>query len=381
MSSQLAFNTESRILDLQAIRDIGVGATFLGAGGGGETYATELQLQQALEDGLQVRMISVSELRDEALVAPCGWMGAPAVQQEKFPNGSEALQGIAKLEEIKQQSVAAVLAIEIGGQNGLSPMLLAAQKGIPVLDCDGMGRAFPQAHMVTFNIYGCSASPVIVTDEHRNCIVLETENNYTEEKVARHIAVAMGGMCHVVDYPLTGYQVKQYAVRGTVSLAEGIGRAIRLAREKHGDPFAALFSYLRSTGYYKHPFCLFDGKVVDVKQNIEDGFCKGTFVLEGLGMSEGQEGSPETFQVDFQNENLVARRNGNVVGMVPDIITLMDRETAQPINTENVRYGMRVNVIATSVPPILRRPEALAIVGPGAFGIEEPYTPLEQLNG
>lgn len=375
MSTQLGMNSEPRVLDWQAIRDIGIGATFLGAGGGGDTYSGELQLQQALEDGLEVTMISVSDLSDEALVAPCGWMGAPAVQLEKYPNGSEALQGIAKLEQIKQQPVAAVLAIEIGGQNGLSPMVLAARKGIPIVDCDGMGRAFPQAHMVTFNIYGCSASPIIVTDEHRNCIVLETDNNLTEEKLARHIAVGMGGMCHVVDYPLTGYQVKQYAVRGTVSLAEGIGKAIRVARQQHSDPFEALFNFLRGTGYYKHPYCLFDGKVVDVKQKIQDGFCKGTFLLEGLGEN------PETFQVDFQNENLVARRGGKVVGLVPDIITLMDRETAQPINTENVRYGMRVKAVATSVPPILRRPEALAVLGPQAFGIEEDYVPLEELNG
>jgi uncharacterized protein len=362
-------------LDMEAIHDIAVGTTLLGAGGGGETYLAELQLQQAIENGANIQLMDVADVPVDALVVACGWMGAPTVQKEKYANGSEAELGLEKLEQVMGRRVDAIFPIEIGGQNGLSPLLLAARRGIPVLDCDGMGRAFPEAHMVTFNIYGCSASPAVFTDEKGNCLVMDVEINQEEERLGRQITIAMGGHCHVIDYPMTGQQLKQHAVRGTLSIARGIGHAIRQAKHNNQqDPFKALFNYLVTTGYYQHSRILFDGKIVDLDRSIQDGFSKGKVVLEG-GLKQAG-----CMEVEFQNENLIAHCNGKIVATVPDIIAIMDRETAEAINTENLKYGQRVKVVGISVPPILRTTEALEVVGPGAFGLETDYTPIEILN-
>jgi DUF917 family protein len=83
--------------------------------------------------------------------------------------------------------------------------------------------------------------------------------------------------------------------------------------------------------------------------------------------------------ITFQNENLIARVDGEVKAIVPDLICILDSETAEPITTETLRYGQRVKVMAVSVPPIMRTPEALAIFGPQAFGLDEPFTPIETL--
>ena len=362
-------------LDMEAIHDIAVGSTLLGAGGGGETYLAELQLQQAIEDGADIQLVHVADISADALVVACGWMGAPTVQKEKYANGSEAERGLEKFEQIMGRQVDAVFPIEIGGQNGLSPLLLAARRGIPVVDCDGMGRAFPEAHMVTFNIYGCRACPAIFTDEKGNCLVMDTATNREEERLGRQIAIAMGGHCHVIDYPMTGRQLKQYAVRGTLSIARGIGSAARKAHHKQPDPFSALFNYLTTTGYYQHACILFDGKIIDVNRSIRDGFAKGKVVVEGIDNHAGCR-----MEVEFQNENLIASLNGKIVATVPDIIALLDRETAAAINTENLKYGQRVKVIGISVPPILRTAEALDVVGPRAFGFSTDYIPIEVLN-
>ena len=159
-------------IDVEAVHDIAIGATLLGAGGGGETYLAELQLRQAIENGANIQLLHVADIPDSALIAACGWMGAPTVQKEKYANGSEAVRGLAILEEVMGRQIDAIFPIEIGGQNGLSPLLLAACRGIPVVDCDGMGRAFPEAHMVTFNIYGCRACPAVFTDEKGNSLVM-----------------------------------------------------------------------------------------------------------------------------------------------------------------------------------------------------------------
>jgi DUF917 family protein len=85
--------------------------------------------------------------------------------------------------------------------------------------------------------------------------------------------------------------------------------------------------------------------------------------------------------LEFQNENLIAWRNGAVCAMIPDIITIMDRETADSITTDRLKYGQRVKVLAAAAPHMLRSAEALSFVGPSAFGFAEDYVPIEALNG
>ncbi len=381
-----------RYLTLEDVRDMAVGTALLGSGGGGAAHTTLLQLEAALAAGQEICLIDLSAVPDDALIAPCGWIGAPTVSEEKLPNGIEASRGLAKLEQVKGQKVFAVFPIEIGGSNGLSPLLIAAEQGIPVVDCDGMGRAFPESQMVVFNVYGCSANPIVMTDEKGNSIVIEAATNAEEERLARVLSIAMGGTCHVIDYSGSGYQMKQHAVRGTISLSITIGRSVRLARQAGEDPFAALMACLRQSSYYSHGGVLFDGKIVDLDRTTEDGFAVGRVTLEGFGPTARSAAhsvdrmaadriAPDRMEVEFQNENLVARRSGRIVAAVPDILTFFDRETAEPITTERLRYGQRLKLVGVSVPPLLRTPQALAVFGPQAFGIAEQYQPIEILNG
>ncbi len=37
-----------------------------------------------------------------------------------------------------------MIGAEIGGMNSIEPMVTAARVGLPLLDADGMGRAFPE---------------------------------------------------------------------------------------------------------------------------------------------------------------------------------------------------------------------------------------------
>ena len=86
---------------------------------------------------------------------------------------------------------------------------------------------------------------------------------------------------------------------------------------------------------------------------------------------------------DSPNENLVARKKdpgdpseGVPVATVPDLICMVDLESGQPITTEVLRFGLRVAVIGLPCHPLLRTTEALAVIGPRAFGYEVDYRPL-----
>ncbi len=235
-----------------------------------------------------------------------------------------------------------------------------------------MGRAFPELDMVTFNIYGISATPMVMTDEHLNAVILETGSCKKAEEFARVIATQMGASAMTSPYPMTGADVKRAAVRGTLSLALGIGRAIREGRTG-GDPVEYLLTYLRSTPYYNKCKVIFDGKVVDMRREITRGWSIGHCLLEAL------DGSGRQLEVIFQNEHLVAREEGVTKAIVPDLICTVDRETAEPVPAEQLRFGQRLKVLGVSAAPIMRTPESLAVMGPRAFGLDEDFVPIERL--
>lgn len=353
--------------------DLAGGAAFLGSGGGGDPYYSLLLAEAALTRCGGFDLMPLAEVADDALLAPCGWIGAPTVSVEKLPNGGEAVAGLRRLEEIMGRRIDAVLPIEIGGGNGLAPFIAAAELGIPVVDCDGMGRAFPESQMAIFNIRGLSACPSVLTAADGSLSVIETEDNVTHERIARALAVSLGGIAHMVEYPLSGAEAKAHAIPGSISAAIAVGRAIREARAAGADPFDALAEALEATGLYPHCLTLFDGKIVDVERETRGGFSVGKVTIDGFAASG-------RLEIAFQNENLVATSGGKILAMVPDIITVMDRDTADTITTEKLKYGQRVKVIAAAAPDILRDDHALSFVGPRAFGMGHDFAPVEQLN-
>lgn len=359
-------------LDRAELINVAEGATFLGTGGGGDPYVGRLVAEQVFERYGTPEVISLEELDDDANVYISAMMGAPTVLVEKIMGGAELDLSIAALEKYTGLRADAILPVEMGGCNSMLPLAIAALRGLPVVNADGMGRAFPELQMVTFNVLGVNASPMSMANEHGETIIINARNAKETEDKARQLIINMGGSAAISCYPMNGRTAKRVAIPGTLSLAGGIGRALRQGR-KAGRPVAALVDYLRSTDYYRHAAVVFDGKVANLERAISGGFTRGACHIRGHGEAA------ETMTVEFQNENLVARIGDQVMGMVPDLVCIVDADTGAPITTEALKYGQRVCVIAASVPPIMRSEEALAVFGPRAFGYEFDFVPIEKL--
>jgi DUF917 family protein len=95
--------------------------------------------------------------------------------------------------------------------------------------------------------------------------------------------------------------------------------------------------------------------------------------MEGLGDDSGSE-----MVVQFQNENLVAIKDGDIVCSVPDLISILDADTGLPITTEYLRYGYRVIAIGMPIHDKWRTPEGLKVIGPRYFGYDINYVPIEE---
>ena len=343
---------------------IAEGAAILGTGGGGNPYLGVLRARQLTEQGIRIRVIDPEELADDALVCAAGGMGAPVVTHEKLPRGDEEAQAVRALEQHLGVRFDAIAPVEMGGQNSLVALVVAGILNIPVLDGDGMGRAFPELQMVTYLIYGGRPWPAALADETDCTVVLDhVSSAQTLERLARAVTIEMGGHAGLAMCVMDGAHAATTCVPRTLSLARHIGEAAAAARSRNDDSVEAIATV---TGGRR----VFRGKIIDVERRTTGGFARGTATLEATGPGRGSR-----LTVDFQNENLIAWLDGDMLAVVPDLITLVDSDTGHPITTEILRYGLRADVLVMPPAPRLTTPEALAVVGPRAFGYDFDYRP------
>lgn len=359
-------------ISIDDLHDIATGAAFLGTGGGGDPYIGRLLALNAINEFGMPEVLDVEDIDDTAQVFTIAMLGAPTVLGEKAACGDDVDLAIERLAQRIGRRPDALVGAEIGGLNSLIPVMAAARLGLPLIDGDGMGRAFPEIQMVTYNVKGVSCTPLSVTDDHLTSVIVDTADAKSAEDLVRIVSVHLGCSVILACYPMSGAQLKESVVRGTLTLARDIGRTIAHGR-RDGNPVERLVDYLRSTPYYNQAKVLFEGKISDLQRETKLGFSIGHCHLAAL------DGSGRKMEISFQNEHLVAREGGRTRAIVPDLICVVDRETATPITVEALKYGQRVKVIATSAAPIMRTPESLAVFGPRCFGLEEDFVPLEQI--
>jgi len=363
-----------RLITEQDIEFLATGAALLGAGGGGDPYLGKLMVQKCIKEYGPIRLLHPSEIADDVYVIPTNMMGAPTIMMEKIPNGDETLKSLRELERFTGKKAFATMPVECGGLNSTVPFVVAALAGIPIIDADGMGRAFPELQMETFNILGVSATPAVLHNERGDCVIIQSLDSDMFEYIARGVAVRMGGVAHCAMYGMSGKEVKDTSIYGTVTLCIELGAAIHQAKESKTDPIEAIKAVTRNS-IYGEAMVLFEGKVTDVERRSTDGFVRGKALVAGINQYQGQE-----LKVDFQNENLFATIDGKAVAMVPDLITFLDKETGTPITTEGLKYGFRIICLGIPTPPIMRSPRAIEVWGPRYFGYDVDYQTLESIH-
>ena len=343
---------------------IAIGAGILGTGGGGNPYIGQLRARQAIRKWGPVTVLSPEELPEDSRVVCVGGIGAPTVGIEKVRD-LQSYHALRAIEEYTGVKATALISNEIGGSNSVEPLIPAAMTGLPVVDADGMGRAFPELQMKTFFVYGVPCCPMAIADEKGNSVVIrETISPAWAERLARSITVQMGCVACYAVAPMTAEQVRRTAVPMTLSLARDLGDSVKQARHRGEEPLQAILETCPGE-------VLFNGKVMDLDRRTTAGFARGTLTIDGLEDNAG-----ERMVIEFQNENLIARREGEIICTVPDLICAVATDLGEPVTTELMRYGLRVTILGFPAPALWTTPEGLAVAGPQAFGYETEYTPL-----
>jgi len=354
------------------IEPIALGATFLGTGGGGDPYVGGLVAGVALEQNPQqaVDVIAPEALADDDFTMLVAGMGAPSVMLEKLVNLDPLEDAVAMVEARVGRKVTAILTAEMGGGNSMIPIAFAARRGVPVIDGDGMGRAFPELQMLMPHIERNPICPMAVVGDNGERVLIEALPTVKHaELLGRPLSVVMGVKNTIACFPMDGKAARHSLVPGTLSMAHAIGSALLRGR-REGDPFSALFTCLSRSLHYRHHARVGEGRIVDVSRRIERGWTLGVCRIKTWDGAE--------LEILFRNEYLVVRRTDETLAIVPDHIVVLDAETAIPMTTDDIKYGQRVVVVTTSAADCMRSAKALEIVGPDKFGFDEPFIPIEQ---
>lgn len=370
---------EFRPIDRQAIQEITLGASILATGGGGDPEIGLLWTYKVLDERKEILLVDPLDVPDEVQTASPACLGAALVLTEKPPSGGVLNLAMRRLERYLGRPIQATIPIECGGVNSPVAYAAAGELGVPVIDVDGMNRAFPELQMTSWVTHGVHASPTVSVDDRENVTVIDAkDDDVLAETLARRVAMAYGGISWIATYPMTGRQVKDASILHSQSIAWAVGRAVLRARREHLDPIDELLLSLHKERKVEG-FRVFRGKIADIHREFGSettkGFTLGRVTMEGIDADRGRAAI-----LDFQNEWLNLRIDGEVRCLPPDLIAILDSETGEPIRTDIMKYGYRGTVVLIPAHERMRTERGIELFGPRHFGYDLDYTPVEELN-
>ncbi|WP_433334509.1 S-methyl thiohydantoin desulfurase domain-containing protein [Spirillospora sp. CA-294931] len=322
-----------------------LGCDLLGSGGGGSTSAARHILAHHLDGGGAVQVID--GLAPGAFVVCVGAVGSAAVMLESLPTALPFVRAVRMIEE-RLRPVEAVLPLEVGGVNGLLAVLAAGALDLPLVDADPMGRAYTEVHR---SVLGAAVpfTALAFASTGGGSAYLEAGDAEAIERMVRSMLPSVGGWgavaCHAGDAEV----IVGGAVRGPVSRALVLGRA--LARAAEGDPDALLaLDDVR---------VVFEGTVVEVtrRPGMEVG---------GVVSIQHRLSRLRLARVDFANEYAALYDNGRLEACAPDLICVLDEASWLPVSVDRLTAHRRVRVIAITAPAELREAHDTGI----GFGLQ-----------
>ncbi len=358
-----------KLSNLRDIEDFVLGATILGTGGGGDPESGLKLLEEALRRKGYIEIKNVEEIEDGIIVVPY-FVGtvAPGAKTRKEIIFKEPIKvAFEEMEKFLGKKIVAVAASEIGGGNTPVALYIGALLDLPTVDGDLLGRAAPELHQCTVNIFDMHMYPSVIVTSTGNIVIVKSYSDIDDyEAIARYMSVLDGKSAAVVDTPLPREDAKKVLVKNTLSLSLELGRRVREAREEGKDPIDAVVNVLKG-------WRIFEGVIEEYQWENREGFLWGTAIVKGIGKWEGHK-----LRSWIKNEHIMAWIDEKPIVMPPDLLIFL-REDGTPITNTVLKKGDKIFAVAAKAPEIWRTPKGLELFGPRHFGFNYDYVPVEDL--
>ncbi len=337
-------------------------AAYATGGGGGKEEGYRLYREAFTSRGRCLELYSVDEV--EGVIASPYFLGAMGGRGFSGEKMLEAMKLYSRVVGIKLEGV---IPVELGAANTAVAYYIGEFMGVKCVDADRVGRAAPEIHQDTANIYGLKLTPSFIYAASGLAIVVHDYGSIDEyEAISRSIASTLASNILVVDAPLDASRLKRVALTSTVSRALNTGLRVLEARRRGEDPVVALAESMKG-------WIVFEGVVEEVSLRVSHGFLEGSITVRGVGDYYGH-----VLRSMVKNEHIAVWVDDKPLVLPPDLFTLV-AEDGEPILNNEIRSGMRVLGVAAPAPDVWRSPRGLELFGPRRFGLEVNYTPVEVL--
>ncbi len=347
---------------------LALGAKLLSCGGGGDTKTVEGLLMSIMKEEDAIAVKTISELEDEWVVG-AGIMGSIVLFNEDIPSGQEGIQALKIYEATFKKNVGALISIEMGGANSLAPLVIATQANLPVIDGDGMGRAFPELFMTTFHISDIPLSPMVLQTHEINRIIYSSENTLCSAELAKEFTIKNTGHAHFLGYGSKGRKMKTAMIPGTLNLIYRLGNALK-EEIQMSDKIQKMNQVFKNSIYGK-PQLIISGIVSEVHRWFENEAMVGKFIVDGRSAF-----SNRRVEIEFKNE-FISLKEEQYLCTTPDLILVLNDENIFPYNVSEIQLGLSVIIFGIPAPNILRTKDMLELVGPKNYNLTCSYKPFE----
>lgn len=306
-----------------------------------------------------VALTDPDALPPDALCVSVGGVGGFAPLLELPPCGDEFELAVHALEARLGRRVDAVVSLNAAGPNALFPIAAAAALGLPLVDCDGMGRIFPLIHQTTYALAGLPVTPLAAASQSGDVVVIETSHARADQ-LLRGVVDASGGFMICAMYPVTAAELPKAAITGSTSRIMRTGRLLTAAPDRR----TLLTGLARTVGAR----VLCSGRVAEVGHaGRSEGARHYPSMPSSIVVLEHSD-SERIIRLEAQNELLLALIDGAVAAAVPDHLCLLDRQKLRMVGLEGVAVGDDVDVLVVPAAPMWHTAAGLELAGPRAFG-------------
>lgn len=334
-----------RWIDENDIRAILYGVTFLAGGGGGSLFdGLDMLDYNIMKHGsIKLKLMDIDDLSEDACAVMIAGMGAPSVlkeKEEKFRyEAGYTYDGMVRIAEKQGKRIEAIYPIEYGAVNYMIPFIAAMDRGVPIVDADGCGRAVPGLDTTLLNINKIPFCPAVACDDKNNVVEVYTEDPcdcVTAERICRnlcgdfHFVMGLGGWIASVD------DLRKKTAVGAIAYAEKVGKAILGAKEHSGDIYEAL------------------SKVMELRPAVTGKVIRQESVMRNahdIGYSQILGDNGKTYFVDIKNESIVFRSEKDVLLTCPDMLCAVNLDTMNPTPNSDITEGDRIAYFAVPAHP------------------------------
>lgn len=338
------------------LRRILYGAAFLGSGGGGKIENGRVFMKEILGLGKLITLLESQDIYSQKLQEEIACIVANIGSPEAFdPKQSTALEAV--FSELQDHiglssktgmsnchgttgTIKAVYPIELGAENTLAPMVLAAKQNIPyVVDGDGARRAVPILDLCTFSSIKNSGQGLVaaIANGAEDTMLITSKEVSKFDNFLRAIANSEEFMnsASLALWPDKLEELDKRSISGSISLAMYCGQLFEGKRTGNSSLIKKALPHVNNL----QGSLLAQGVIKDIVEESRGGFDWKTVIIEA-------QKPKSTISLLVQNENLIAYSDKKPapLAVAPTSICYLTREFC-PLTNAEVEIGSFTYVI------------------------------------